>query len=121
MWISESLLAGDEAYIMADLPERRAQQKPPSVNNFVPDVYVSPTSNTQLIIGEAKTGYDLDSRHTREQVKAFLRKCAELNDSVFVFAVPWDMVRLAKSIVRDLQTEVGAQEVDVVVLDKLAG
>lgn len=105
---------------MADLPDRTAKSKPPNINNFVPDVYVSLTSNHQLIIGEAKTSRDVDSKHTKKQVKAFLQKCAEYESSLFVLAVPWDMVRLTKAIVKNLQNEVGAQNVEVIVLEKLA-
>lgn len=119
VWVSESLLDGDSGLILADLPDRSAQQKPPSISSFVPDVYVSRPSNNQLIIGEAKTARDVASKHTGQQLRAFLRKCAGSEASIFVFAVPWDMVRLARSIVRALQTEVGAQNVEVVVLEKL--
>jgi hypothetical protein len=121
VWISKSFLDGETAHILADLPERTPRERPPTISTFIPDVYVCQIGSARLVIGEAKTGQDVDSRHTREQVRAFLHRCAGYEASVFILAVPWDVTRLAKSILKDLQSEVGAYNVNIIVLDKLPG
>lgn len=118
-WISDSFLGQDSGHIFADLPGSTGRNRPPTVNGYVPDVYVSPATSRCLVIGEAKTARDLDRLHTRRQLTAFLCKCAESGSSVLVLAVPWDMAPSARSLIRGLRAEVRAHEVRVVVLDQL--
>lgn len=121
LWIAENLLGGDLAPILVDAPDQSARDKPPLIYNFVPDVYVMRGPNNGVIVGEAKTAKDVDARHSIEQYKAFLRKCSESDDSYFILAVPWDMVRLARWILGRLKKEIGAEEVVTTVLDRLPG
>jgi len=118
-WISTSLLGDDSGHIFADLPGAIAGNRPPSVNGFIPDVYVSPATSQRLVIGEAKTARDLERLHTRRQLRAFLSKCAESEYSVFILGVPWDLAPSAKSLLHELQVEAGAERVRVIVLDQL--
>lgn len=120
-WIENSLLGGDSGYILIDDPDRCAQDKPPIVYGFIPDVYVMNAPGHGIIIGEAKTTRDVEDNHAIEQYQAFLRKCAESEDSLFVLAVPWHMVRLAESILKELKIKIGAEEVKTRVLEKLPG
>jgi len=120
-WIADSILGVDFAAILIDAPDRSAKNKPPVIFGFVPDVYVMRVVNNRVIIGEAKTARDVEVEHSIEQYKAFLRKCAESEDSLFVLAVPWDMVRLAKSILSRLKRELGVEKVETKVLERLPG
>ena len=120
-WIENSLLGGDSGYILIDNPDRRVQDKPPIVYGFIPDVYVMNAPGHGIIIGEAKTTRDVENNHSIEQYQAFLQKCAELKDSLFVLAVPWYMIRLAESILKELKKKIGAEEVTTKVLEKLPG
>lgn len=120
-WIADNYLSGDLGSILSDSPDSSASAKPPKINNFVPDVYAMVGNEKQLIIGEAKTARDLENRHTCDQLTAFLLQCTQTEDSLFVFAVPWYMTRLARNIVHKIQNKVNANNVVVVVLEKLQG
>lgn len=120
-WIADSLLNGDHGHILIDTPDRSSQQKPPPICDYTPDIFVINAPGFSFIIGEAKTATDLDNRHTVEQLKAFLCKCAESTTSLFVVAVPWHRVRLARSIVKYCQQLTNTEEVKTEVLEKLPG
>jgi len=120
-WIAYSLLHGDYGYMLIDAPDRNSQQKPPTIYNFIPDVYVWNAPNHDFIIGEAKTASDIDNRHTIQQFKSFLQKCGESENSLFVLAVPWYQVGLAESIIRYCKRKIALEEVRTKVLEKLPG
>ncbi|MFC2016984.1 hypothetical protein ACFLUD_01050 [Chloroflexota bacterium] len=117
--ISQSLLAGNSGLMLVDLPDISAKSKPIMVNNFVPDVLVPFSPNNIYVIGEAETARSIEARHTKEQIKAFLSKCAEYEESYFVLAVPWDMVRLGRAIIKETAIEIGVIGVNTRVLDQL--
>ena len=120
-WIVDSLLNGDYGHILIDTPDQGSQRKPPTLYDFTPDVYVVNAPSYSFIVGEAKTARDVDNRHTIEQIKAFLCKCAESDTSLFVFAVPWHRVRLARSVIEYCKRRTGLEEVRTRVLEKLPG
>ena len=120
-WILHQLLDGDDGYMMIDHPNSKANERPPKIGGFIPDVYVPSAAGKRLIIGEAKTGRDLERKHSLDQLVAFLRVCSQAENPVFVLAVPWDMVRLAQAIMIDLRNRAGAHNVNTNVLEKLSG
>ena len=120
-WIADNLLNGDPGYILKDVPGVNADKKPPMVSGFVPDVYVPSIHGSRLVLGEAETGASLESKHTRMQLEAFLRYCACCDNAVLVLAVPWDLVGLARGIMRQLKMTQGAGGVTTIVLAKLPG
>ena len=118
-WVSQSLFNESGISILVDRPESRPGERPPIINGFIPDLYVENAPNELLVIGEAKTYKDLERKHSREQFEAFLKKCKTYERSIFVAAVPWDYVNLAKSILKNLKKKVGAECVEIKVLDQL--
>lgn len=62
---------------------------PPLTNEgFRPDVYYC--YGNILIIGEAKTSFDIERLHSREQYESYIRKCfLYQGEAIFIVAVPW--------------------------------
>jgi hypothetical protein len=120
-WIIELLPPEDGSHILIDIPENSPQKKPPKLYEFVPDVFVSNSKRYPFIIGEAKTATDIDNNHTMEQITAFLRKCSESDNSLFVLAVPWHRVRLAASVIKYCKKTAGLDLVQTRVIDHLSG
>jgi hypothetical protein len=118
-WIATSYFAGDAGGILVDSPA--AKDRPPKIGGFVPDAFAEAAPRKLMIVGEAKTWRDLESRHTRDQLGAFLRWCQFNGGGVLVLAVPWPITRLAAALVRSLQQRHGCELVRTVVLDKLSG
>jgi len=118
-WIATSYFAGDAGGILVDSPT--AKDRPPKIAGFVPDAFAEAVPPERIIVGEAKTWRDLESRHTRDQLGAFLRWCHLNGGGVLVLAVPWPVTRLAAALVRSLQQKHGCELVRTVILDKLGG
>ena len=117
--ISQSFLAGNSGLMLVDLPEIPTKSKPIMVNDFVPDVLVPATGSNIYVIGEAETARSIETRHTKGQITAFLKKCEEYGQSYFILAVPWDIVRLGRAIIKETVIEIGATRVNTRVLDQL--
>lgn len=95
---------------------------PPPIDGFRPDVYVAPTQRNVLILGEAETARDLERQHTVAQLLAFLRYGANYQGAILVVAVPWHVVRSAKSLLRFLRSHCPTtRSIEVVVLEQLEG
>jgi hypothetical protein len=93
--------------------------KPPKIINSVPDVFAKSLSSSHFIIGEAETSLGLLHKDTDRQLENFLSYCSHFKESLFVLAVPWDMVIRAKSILKQIKIEINAQDVLTIVIEKL--
>lgn len=120
-WIANNLLNGDHGHLLVDSPERSPQQKPPKINGFVPDVYMSNSGEHKLIIGEAKTANDIESKHTIDQIKAYIQVCAADRMSMLVLAVPWYCVGTAYSTLNYCKNKTGLSSVNAKIIEKLPG
>ena len=118
-WAAQTYLDGDAGSILVDSSVSREGARPPSIHGYIPDVFIGSCGKCDLLIGEAKTARDLENRHTRAQLTAFLRRCALEPKSTFVMAVPWQMERFARSLIHVLQQRNGVGAVRAVVLEKL--
>lgn len=118
--IVQLFLGGDPGLLLFDSPGQSAENKPPQINGYVPDVFVPRVANnTNYIIGEAKTARDLETRHSLAQITALLGQCNEEPNSIFILAVPWDKVPSAKSLLKQIIRTHGFQNVETVVIEKL--
>ncbi len=95
--------------------------KPPAIGGYYPDVYLAPSRENPLIIGEAKTAKDLEKAHSMDQIASFLKYCSFHTDSLLILGVPWNMTRCARSLLCYLQLNNNAEKVATLVLDKLEG
>lgn len=74
-----------------------------------------------VVIGEAKSLKDLENSHTEAQVTAFLNRCAVVQGSTFILAVPWPVERLARALLSSLQVREGLSYVDTAVMSEVDG
>ncbi len=87
--------------IQSDLPE--SIEKPDStMEGFRPDIYYN--YSNFMIIGEAKTSYDFERKHSIEQYKAYYNKCNSFNGkSIFILAIPWTESISAKNLLKRIR------------------
>lgn len=119
-FVTTMYLHGEERAVLVDSATPGAFQRPPSINGCVPDVYVPRALGGRLIVGEAKTKNDLESRHTFAQLEALLSGCLSHDGGLFILAVPWDAIALARHLLRDLMTGLDVGTAEVKVLDPIA-
>ncbi len=105
--------------VLHDLPGVLRGDKPPRIAGFVPDVYAVNVPSTMTIIGEAKTQRDLETEHSRAQVRAFIEFLSSKDKGVLVIAVPWQAVPRARAIIGNMGRSMKKSSVEFVFLDGL--
>ena len=118
-YVLEHFVSKDSSCIFIDSPENAKNCVPPIINGYRPDLYVPSFGDKGLIIGEAKTWYDLEKSHTMNQLDAFLRACSDTKNSIFIFAVPWDRIKLAKMLINKLKVKNSYKAINVIIMEKL--
>lgn len=118
-WINNNFKKKEKLLVWCDTPRDGKSEIPCRIEGFVPDVYAKLITSSRQIIGEAKTAYDLDSKHTEKQLAAFLKFCSRNNRTILVLAVPWDLIRYAKALVEYWKKEYRTENAKTVILEKL--
>lgn len=85
---------------------------------FVPDLYYKYENN--IIIGEAKTDYDLDREHSILQFESYVKYMKKYVNYGYnckiIIAVPWEASIAAARIIRKIINE---ENIDLIVLNEL--
>jgi len=99
-----------------DAVRPRRGERPPNVSGFIPDVFATDVPTTMTLIGEAKTAADLDTKHSRAQIAAFLEYLAHTPGGLFVLAVPTAVKPRAIWVLRELgrSLEVDAPQIEII-------
>lgn len=96
-----------ELSVRDDAVRPRRGERPPMLEGFRPDVYITDVPTTKILVGEAKTAADLDTEHSRAQITAFLRYLAYTSGGLFILAVPIALKPRAKRLLRELGRPLG--------------
>lgn len=105
--------------MLHDLPGLIGCDKPPKIGAYRPDVYAIDAPLTRTIVGEAKTQADLETDHTREQLRAFMGFLRLQDNAVFVLAVPWQAKARGRTLLQAVGHEMDAPGVRIVVIDEV--
>ncbi len=91
--------------VLADLPT--SKDKPPrNRDGFCPDVEYY--HHGLLIIGDAKTSSDLESKHSKRQIDSYIKECEESEcQSLLVIGVPFADSQRACSVISAAQHRLG--------------
>jgi hypothetical protein len=96
--------------VLSDTPES-LRSLPQIINNeFRPDVFAEDNKG-RTIIGEAKTTNDLETLHSKNQIKCFISYLMEKQDGVLILAVPLRSLNTAKNLIRRIKRGLGAVNV----------
>lgn len=82
----------------------------------MPDVFLRSEKARRAVVGEAKTGRDLETRHSRAQLLAYLMFLRDYSNGLLVVSVPWPSVIQARSLLAHIQRSNGLS-VPTLVLD----
>jgi hypothetical protein len=114
------LRGSEHRSILHDLPGPIGCDKPPKVGAFRPDVYAADVPTTTVVIGEAKTGDDLDTEHTRKQLLDFALFLKLYPGSSLLLAVPWSLRARAQFLLERTAEEADAFDLNLVVIDDVS-
>jgi len=120
-WMQRNISSSDSAVLLVDSPTTAVGNKPPAISGYNPDVFCRPIGGEHVLIGEAKTAGDIETKHSRDQFRAFLVYLKQGQSGTLVVAVPWRAVGQVMSLIRFLQRETDTMGVKTVFLDKLPG
>ena len=88
---------------------------PPEVEGYRPDVYA--TTERIVVVGEAKPPWDVESRRSEHQLRAFLHYVEQEPCRHMVLAVHWSSAATAKSVLRSVASDWPAVRRRVHILD----
>ena len=89
--------------IITDLSVVPGNPVPPQIGGYRPDIIArNQALPVRLVICEAKTDADVDNRHTRDQIDAFLTHLLSMpnGDGTFVLAVSGRIADTARAVLR---------------------
>ena len=89
--------------VTTDLSAAPGDPVPPQIGGYRPDIIAQCWARPfRLVIAEAKTDGDIDNRHTRHQIEAFVGHLADIPDGngTFVLAVSGRVADTARGLLR---------------------
>lgn len=92
-------------------------EKPPRIEGYVPDVFITDIPATMTLIGEAKTRHDVETDHSRRQISAFLSYLSKTPGGIFVLSVPLIAGPIARRLIYGVNQSFHAAATRIVVLD----
>ena len=92
-------------------------EKPPRIEGYVPDVFVTDVPTTTTLIGEAKTLHDIETDHSRLQIFAFLSYLSNTPKGIFVLSVPLVSGATACRLLSEINRPFSSAATQIVVLD----
>ena len=92
-------------------------ERPPKVEGYVPDVFITDVPTTTTLIGEAKPQQDVESDHSRRQITAFLSYLSKTPNGIFVLSVPLAAGATARRMLSQVNRLFPAVGTETVVLD----
>lgn len=90
-------------FIQLDAPE--SSNTPPILyQKHRPDLFFN--YKKLMVIGEAKTGYDIERNHSQNQYNCYMRTCCNFNgEAIFILGVPWNEFPSAKNLLRKIKKQ----------------
>ena len=92
-------------------------EKPPRIEGYVPDVFVTDVPTTVTLIGEAKTQHDIETNHSHRQISAFLSYLSKTPGGIFVLSVPLVAGATAQRFLSEVNQPFSAAATRIVLLD----
>ncbi len=103
--------------VITDIQKAPGDPVPPLIDGFRPDVYAETQAKQSIIIAEAKTDRDIDNRHTRQQISAFINYLESRMKGHFIFSVTGCGANLARTTLRFMRQEFGVINTTLSVFD----
>lgn len=112
---------GGNPLVWADQPADGRLLPTFAIGDMRPDLYARDQGAARTIIGEAKSARDVDTLHTRAQLKEFFEHLACERDGMLWLAVPLARAGEAFRVARGVRSSTGTHRVRFVVSGWLLG
>ncbi len=105
--------------LLVDNIDMLGASKPFAIRGYIPDIYCRFSSSQYLIVGDAKTPRDLDTKHSKLQMEAFISHISTQGNGLFLIATTWATTNRAKSILKRIKQSLTANSVEVLVINEV--
>jgi hypothetical protein len=119
VYVEERFGGNGKLIVYSDNPDSAFTCKVPLIGGAFPDLYARCYSPDMVILGEAKTVNDVENRHSIGQYRSYLEFCANRENALLVFAVPWTVVPSLKNTIRNLKRRMGTEGVEILFIEPL--
>ncbi len=119
IYVQNTMNLDQQLLVLDDLPGPIGSEKPPAISGFRPDIYAADVAKQTVIVGEAKTTWDLETEHSKAQYSAYVRHLASFASPTLILAVPWQLRVRAKTLLRLAIQEANAPHVAPIVIDDM--
>ena len=92
-------------------------ERPPKIEGYVPDVFVTDVPTTITLIGEAKPQRDVETEHSRRQIAAFMNYLSKTPNGIFVLSVPLAAGPTARRVLSQVSRSFPDAGTEIIVLD----
>ena len=108
----QSLVASVEGrhqdwFLFVDGDYSRSNGCPPQLETVRPDLFARARETRHVVIGEAKTTFDLETTHTAVQLDTYFRYLALERSGELILAVPYLCAGLAHRVCRRIRLAAG--------------
>ncbi|MCY4132712.1 MAG: hypothetical protein OXF39_08760 [Nitrospira sp.] len=102
---------------IADVQKEPGDEVPPLIDGFRPDVYASKEPSSSTIIAEAKTARKIFSKHTNNQILAFVNYLERRKNGFFVLSVTGCGADSARTLLRFIRQGTHVKRTTLAVFD----
>ena len=117
----EERLGPSDIVVWADTPVDGRYAATPTMGGLRPDVYARRKETGTVILGEAKSARDIDTPHTRSQLRKFFEDLSSEVDGLLWIAVPLSGAGSAMRIARSVRLDSRCERVPFIVSGWLLG
>lgn len=118
-WVESNLEGVEMPFVYSD--NGSPEDRPPNILGHVPDLFYENPVEDMIIIGEAKTPRDIETRRSVRQLRAYLKYASKAQKSHLIVAVPWYVSRTAAAVLRGISRRDNISTVSVIIIPKLRG
>lgn len=103
-YVLNKISSKQRGFVLVDTPASVC--KPPMIANYRPDLYFN--HDNTLIIGEAKTVNDYETKHSKEQYVSYLQECQNFQGkALLVLCSSWTISLSYKTLIKYLKRQNG--------------
>lgn len=113
IWLNENF---PDSKAVVDAQEKPGDPTPPIIGSHRPDLYAE--LKKQVIIGEAKTSFDIERPHSISQFKSFLSYLEKGKGNQLILSVPHENGGKARFVLEKLRENMTLKKTHMIVFDE---
>ena len=114
IWLNENF---PDCKTTIDIQEKPGDPIPQIINGHRPDLYAV-LKRQQVVIGEAKTSFDIEHNHSFNQFEAFLAYLEKGKDNQLMLSVPYECLEKTQFVLEKLRDDMKLKRTRLMIFDE---